>query len=305
MTERARPRVTDTLDGAAPADTTPAPAPSVQAPTLALLTEDVRRYGEASEIFGVQGFFGPAANKKTYGIETPSAIVPPITFPPAFLERCKAAGGQLRLHVDQCPDGSPLTMPAMHRLTAQRWGREDNKGKLLCDTAGWKASEPFYTKRVPRPGWRVVFPDIVAGTTDLDDITQTGLLIAEVTRLFQGTPMPKVLEDAIADFEARKAEIRDKMESDQWPQASEAIEGFAFSGLARPIPQELTDIMAVNLECAGTRPFENIYTRTPVRSSDGYLVNAGYFDLDGAYVHDDHPGDADPNIGASLSLQSW
>jgi|GEM_PF-4424627 len=302
LAEGSREREKKTLAGSgAPND----PQGSQQAPNLALLSAEARRSGEAGEIFSQGGFFGAEASRLTYGIETPADQVPPITFPAAFLEKCKTAGGQLRLHADKAPDNKPLNMLAMHRLVAERWAREGN-GKLLLDEGGWKAREPFFTKGTPRQGWRVVFPDIVAGTTSEDDLRQTELLIAELTRLFQGTSMPKVYEDAIREFEARKAGTRTLMKSDRdWPKASEAIEGFGISRVARPIPSELLDIIAVNRDHVNQWSFPDVYSRTPVRSSLGGLVGVGSAGLDGAGVDGNHPGFADPPLGASLSLQSW
>lgn len=279
-----------------------APAPR-QAPALALLSADARRFGEAGEVFKDGGFFGPKANELTYGIPVPDQL-PSITLPSQVLEACQQAGGWLRLHVDKTPEDQPLNMLAMHRLVAGRWAAA-GKGKLLVDEGGWKATERFYTHGIPRAGWRVVFPDVLSGTTSEDDIRQTELLIAQVIQFFKGVPLPKHLEQAFAKFEAEKAGIRTKMEDNRlWPQASEAIEGQPVNGLIRPTPSELIDTVAVGLECAGERPLRDVVSRTPVRSSSGCLVSVGVSRPVGAGVNYGHPGFAGPPVGASLSLQS-
>lgn len=279
-----------------------------QAPAVFRLSEEARRFGEAAEIFGPQGFFGPEASRLTYGIETPTDQVPAIRFPTAFLERCKEFGAQLRLHPNRTPEGEPLTMPAMDRLTFE-WRCRESKGKLLYNASGWKADEPFFRKEDLRPGWRVVFSNIVAGTTSRDDLAQTELLIAKIIALFKGRQMPGIYKNAIAEFEARKANIRILMEGDntRWPMASEAIQDLALSRRARPIPLEVLDIMAVNLKCGNQNPypFQNIFTRTPRCSSDGHLVCIGHFGPEGGFVENSRPRLADSLIGASLSLQSW
>lgn len=59
--------------------------------------------------------------------------------------------------------------------------------------------------------------------------------------------------------------------------------------------------MCKHFKETGERAFENVYVRTSSRTADGYLVDVGDFDAEGADVNGNEPGHSDDDLGVSFS----
>ena len=242
---------------------------------------------------------GPEAVEQTFGIKIPEAEVPAIPFTAADLERAKALGQMLVLRADTAPDGQPLTMKKMDELLRDRFAKE-KKGKVLYNT-DWYKYESFFTEQPPKLRWALVSKDTIPNSTSQNYLEQTQTLADYLTNdVFNGKAMPKEYAEAIAEFNAQKAEIEKTMETD-WQKAAEMLANLQITELTRPTPAEILYDILIHFQTTGERLLEKIYAWSRRRSSVGKLVYVGVSDADGVIVDGWHPDGSSDDIGAPFS----
>jgi hypothetical protein len=268
----------------------PAPAPSATPATLE----------HAEKLFGLD-FLGPKQLETAWGFKLKPGQIPAIPFSPERLSRAKQLGMMLVLHAGITPEGSPMTMKAMKTLQ----GGLGWENKLLRNDK-WCQEEEFYKSETPRLGWRLESKAILPDSTNKNEVQQLELLAAYLKNtIFAGTVLPADYASAIAEFEAKKAEITKLMVSDKdWPQASAIIQDLSLCKLTRAVPAELIQTIETHHQNTGEYLLPDVYARTPRRRTDGGLVSVGRVRADGVYVHRYHPGPRGSDLGVALSLQS-
>ena len=255
-------------------------------------------YQEARDILG-SDCLGPEAVEKLLG-QRPEYI-PPIPFSREDLERAKEVGQFLILRVDKAPDGTPLTLQAMHQLWSAKF-EAAGKGKILYEIKDqWKLDSDFFTQETPHVSWALVSKELVPNSTSKNYIVQTEVLIDYLTtKVFEGQQAPPEYQVAIAEFEAKKPNITQLMASN-WQEAARMLEALQITRLTRQTPTEARYDSLVYLENNDKRLLENSYTWTSRRSSDGNLVDFGNADAEGADVNRWKPGSTHDGLGVVLS----
>ena len=249
----------------------------------------------AKEIMGEKDFLGPEAIEATWGFKPEE--IPEIPFSKEELERAKELGQRLILRIDKTEQGLPLTMEKMNKLLQNK---TKDKGKILRDT-DWYKNEDFYKKEPPKAGWVLSSKEIIPNSTDKNYIQQTETIIDYLqNQVFKDQPLPQEYESAIREFQQKKADLQDLLTKD-WKKAAEILENLQITKLTRPSPSELLYDLSVSLQTNQERHLQDKYAWTNRRSSGGSLVDAGYFDRDGAYVGSWRPDDADGDLGVSFS----
>jgi hypothetical protein len=265
------------------------------------LSPDLQAQIEAAEkLFGTD-FMGPKQYEKAFGFMPTPGQIPAIPFSIERLERARAMGQMLVLHVDKTTDGQIMTMDKMNTMQ----GEEERNSHVLYDT-NWYSNENFHTQEAPRLSWRLVSKSIVEGSTSKNEVQQLELIVLALqNEVFANMEIPADYQAAIDEFESQKAEITKYMNSDdRWQKASEMIEALALSKLTRGTPAEMIQAIEMHHQNNGGYLFNGVYVRTLRRDSSGSLVGVGGADADGAIVYGIHPGHRDSDIGVSLSLQS-
>ena len=254
---------------------------------------------KATEIMGAD-FLGPDAVEKSLGVRLEQRDIPVIPFSKEDLERARELGQMLILRVDKAPDGEALSMVKLNGLLKERFTKE-NKGIVLYDEAGWKQSEDFYTTEAPEMRWALVSKETIPNSLGKNYLEQTEALVAYIQNsVFNDVVMPQEYADAIAEFEAQKAEIAGLIDTD-WPEAARRLAELKVNQLTRQTPVEALYDIDVRLLTNGDRLLEKIYTWTRRRVSDGELVRVGLADAGGASVYADKPDYRYDFLGVSFS----
>lgn len=249
----------------------------------------------AAELFG-EDYLGPKQFEATFGFMPEN--IPDL---PAweFLERGKALGLMLVLHVEKKPDGKLMSITAMNDSLAEK------KDEKLVYNTHWDQNEAFYTP-LPRLGWRLVAK--VPFSKDKNAIQQLEQIVVWLKEMvFKGLRMPENYAAAIIEFEQQKADITRLMnmnlDDDQWSEASLKIAALSLAQLTLPTPAELIQTIAVHHQASGEYLLPNCYVRTAMPDLCGGLVRVGEADANGAGIGKSHPGDSYSYLCVLPSLQ--
>lgn len=266
------------------------------------------RLEDAIEIMGAD-FLGPEAVKKAFGIELSDDEVPELEFTQDELERAKALGQRLILRVDRAQDGSSLTMDKIRKLAEAQFQLDPTtaaaKGKALYQQ-DWYNSEAFFTTQTPRMKWALVGKDVLPGSTGKHYLDQTIAIADFLVKEVLDGPVADEHKEALADFRVKKPGLEDAMidvqaGSGDWKKLAKDLSELKLNQMFRQTPAEvLYDMMMVVQNTEG-RFLPDKYTWTNKQSQDGYLVNVGGSDADGANVNRWSPNGTDDNLGVAFS----
>lgn len=251
----------------------------------------------ARELLG-SDFLGQEAVEKAFDITLDESMMPDIPFSDEELE---AAQGKERLilTIEETPDGVPLTMEQMVKLMQDKF-TQDGKGKILYEI-NWYKNEDFFKKDKPQLRWRLVTKDLVPNSTSKNYLQQTeAIAIYLRDTVYAGRSLPQEIEDAIAEFEAQKANIAPIITS-EWKRAATMLAELKLNQLTRQSPAEAIYDSIVVLQNNDERTLDGKYTWTRAQDSDGGLVDVGGTDPKGAFVNRWAPGDPPDVIGVVLS----
>ena len=255
--------------------------------------QETSDFQEAKEILG-KDFLGPEAIKSAFGVEMEE--IPEIPFSKEELEKAKELNQQLVLYADKAPDGKPLTGEKLLELT-------DNKtsdGRNLFYDTDWYKNEDFFTKEVPRAGWKLVSKETIPDSTSKKYVEQTETIVSYLKgKVFKDQPLPEEYQKAINEFNAKKQELV-KLLNSNWQKAAEELENLEITKLTRETPIEVLYRLALNERENKKRLLPN-YSWTFRRSSNGKLVYVGDFDSDGVIVNGSGPGFSSGILGVSFS----
>ncbi|PWB38579.1 MAG: hypothetical protein C3F02_02595 [Parcubacteria group bacterium] len=253
---------------------------------------------QAAEIMGAD-FLGPEVVENVWGVKLETKDIPPIPFSRADLGRAKELNQQLVLRVDKAADGSPLTMQKMNEYVDPKLAQA-GKGKLLYDI-DWYKNEEFYTTETPEISWALVSKELISGSTNKNYLEQTEVLITYLqNEVFRDMAIPPEYQDAIQEFESKKAVLVTLIESD-WQEAAKQLSELDITRLTRQTPAEAVYDLPTNLLTNNDRRLERAYTWTKRRRSGGRLVGVGSADAGGAGVSASRPGSRDGGLGVSFS----
>jgi len=256
-------------------------------------------FQEAKELLG-EDLIGPEEIEKTWGVRPED--VPEIPFSRKELERAKEMGQMLVLRVEKTEDGKPMSMEAMNTILAKRWEKE-KKGGLLNTADGWKGvtGSKDFSEVAPRAGWALISKELLKDSTSKNYIEQTDVIIKALReQAFKDIEMPEEYEEAIREFEANKGRLT-KLMGENWQQAAKELAELKITQLTRQSIQETIYDLALYYDKNGKRLLPNVYTWSNSRSTDGGLVNLGYFDARGVGGDRWTPGNRDGDLGVLLS----
>lgn len=241
-------------------------------------------FERAREILG-KDFLGPDAILKTWNLKLEAKDIPSIPFSIEDLERAKELGQFLIFRTS---------------LTMEKMGEILKDEKVFLDNS-WYQNEDFYTKETSKPGWALVSKEPIPNSTNQDYIEQTQTICDYLDSEVFGNvdEMPEVYQDAIMEFEAKKAELEDLMQSN-WKECAKQLSELQITKLTRQSPADVIHDLLVYKQNNDERLLENVYTWTCARYSDGNLVYVGTFKSDGAYVSYWKPDDVYGDLGASF-----
>jgi energy-coupling factor transporter ATP-binding protein EcfA2 len=244
---------------------------------------------KAKEIMGA-AYEGPEAVKATWGTELRPDQIPSIPFTIEELERAKELNQVLRLRFDKDPSGNPLTMSKMRQIIDA--GLPAGQ-KTLWNT-DWYKGEKFFTTETPQSGWALVSKEPLESTKSKNYVGQTEQLIAYLTtEVFKNSPLPADYQAAVDEFNTAKAGIAGLIAAEKWQDTSLQLSKLTITQLLRPSMAETMYDAMLEFKVSGKRVLPDKYAWSSTRSSDGYLVNFGYFYADGAHVYRWKPDDAD------------
>lgn len=263
----------------------------------------------AIEILSEKEVIGPTDLRNIWGIEFQPEQIPEIPFSKEELERAGELDQYLILRVaDHTSDGRPFTMQTMNALKEQIFADEGG-GKLLYSGDGqggvgddcWYKGESFFTEKILQFKWALVSKEVIPDSLDQNYLEQTETIIKYLTEeVFKDQEMPVEYQEAIAEFEAQKAEIQEFMSSN-WRKAADQLASLKITTLTRQTPVEvLFDDITYFLKNK-EKLLENTYTWTSVQASGGHLVDVGRAASGGAGVYGYGPADRYGPLGVSLS----
>lgn len=287
---------------------TPAVTP-IQAPPIIIKPGSTERriisIAEALDI--MQGrVLGMEEFNTTYGHHLTPDQLPPLTASTQELINIAALGDSLALRYDKRPNGEPLTMKGIHEdiaaVNAKKPEISHRRALYSIDKNDcWYKDELFFQNQTPHTGWAQISGEPLPDTFSTYYLEQTDSLIAHLQATFKGMKIPQQYQDAIAQYEQQKAEIKQLVHNNQtWQTGSQRLVDLAITQQLRPTPVEASSDTNIGQE--NNKPMlTGTYTNTSARSSDGSLVSVGSADVDGAVVDGWDPGDRDDDLGASFS----
>lgn len=237
----------------------------------------------AKEILG-KDFLGPEALEKTWNMKLETKDIPPIPFNTEDLERAKELGQFLIYRI-------PLTMQKMEELIKEPMFQSD-----------WFKQDNFYTNETSKSGWALVSKEPIPNSTSQNYIEQTQTICNYFDSEVFGNvdEMPEIYQNAIIEFEARKSDLENLMQSD-WQECAKQLSELQITKLTRQSPADVIHDLFVYKQNNDERLLENVYTWTSARLSGGDLVDVGHFKPDGAYVNRWEPAYALGVLGVSFS----
>jgi len=263
------------------------------------------RVEQAKEVMGSE-FFGSREVEKAFGIKVRPEDIPEIPFSREDLERARKLNQFLVLRVDKAPDGKPLTLQKINEILKGKVKGEkkllysdDGTGKIKGDS--WYKNEDFPKSDVPKLAWALVSKEVILNSTSKNYLNQTEEIVNYLkNEVFKGKEIPKVYQEAIAEFEKEKEAVGELMSSD-WKKAAEKLSQLKINQLTRQNPAEVLYDIAIYFQNKEERVLENRYAWTTRRDSDGELVGVGRFDSDGVFVARGTPVGSHDNLGVCVS----
>ena len=254
---------------------------------------------QAMEILG-EDVLGPEAIEITFGFKPEE--IPSIPFTIEDLERAKELGQFLELRVDQTSDGKPLNMGNMFDMLQPEFTAQ-NQGRILNSygkSDSWYKNEDFL-KDVPRARWVLISKDVIPNSLSKNYLQQTEVIASYIkNEVFKDKELPDVYQEAIDEFESKKAGIQSVLSS-YWKEAAKQLSELKINQLVRQLPVENMYDLVMYFKNNKKRLLEGKYTWTSRRASSGKLVSVGHFDSDGASVAYWTPGSVNGRLGVSFS----
>jgi len=253
---------------------------------------------EAKELLK-QDFLGKKEIEKAFDIKIEDEDIPEIPFSREDIERAKELDQFLILRTDKIDKKTPMTMENINKHLERK---TKDGGKIL--DSDWFKSESFFTKETPELSWALVSKEVIRESTFKNHLQQTESIVKYLKeKVFVGKDIPEAYQQAIAEFEKQKDEIRELMSSDSgWKQGAEKLKKLQINQLTGQTPVEAIYDLTAYVNVNNQRLLENKLTRTKrYFSSDGQLVVVGHFAAHGAYLFGFNLGDHDGSFGVSFS----
>lgn len=226
---------------------------------------------------GITNFLGPDEIKRTtFGPESVPSEIPPIPFSKEELLQAAKLGQFLILRSDQISKDK-LQLPNVKRAL----------------------------EKAPEKRWALVTKEIIPDSTDKNYLEQIEQLIKYLREeVFADIEIPTEYEEAIAEFENKKEELRPKVTSQDeavWKPVVEELINLDIVKMTRRSLDEVCYDLELYKQATGQYLLPNIYDWTRTRASDGNLVNVGNFDSAGVYGSRRRPGSSYSFLGAFFS----
>lgn len=236
--------------------------------------------------------FGPMQIEKAFKIKVDYSRLPPIPFSRETLERAAELDHSLVFH----PPGV-----SMRRIMEMSGGKTSD-GRQLVYIVNRLAKDGLLDQPM-RVGWRLTGNCLIDGSLGLDYIDQTRAIAEHLRRvIFKDSAMPVQLSLAIAQFEAREAELRQLLNGKQ-DNLCEQLSALEINRLCRETPAEVLWHLALCERLNGERLLRDDYTWTTNSSAPGHFIRIGFFQqTNGIGVSSTHPGNKDRWLGVRLSL---
>lgn len=254
---------------------------------------------------GITNFIGPDHVKSALLDKVEISEVPKIPFSREELERARELKQYLRFQAIENKDGKPITMLEIHDMLNETLVSE-GKGEILDSRDDeWKIKSDFYTKEAPKYGWVLTSKECIPGSLGKNYLEQTQILADYLkNEVFKDETMPAEYAEAIAEFDAGKADIAKIVESsdeEEWKEAARLLEALKLNQLTRQSPVESLYGDVIYFQATGERLMMGQYDWTKRRSSDAYMVRVGAFGADGARVSRGRPGNSSDDLGVAFS----
>lgn len=228
---------------------------------------------QAQEILD-KNYLGIEAIETTFGFQPEE--IPPIPFSAVELERAKELNQFLELRIDKTNDGEPLDMKKMHTLLQPKF-TAGNNGKILNSYGQadcWYKDESFL-QETPRFFWVLATKDLLPGSKGKNYLQQTEIIVDYlINSVFKDQELPGVYQEAIEEFQSKKANIEALMSSD-WQKAAQELQTLSINQLCRKTFVEDRYDFLMQFQTNSIRLTEEDYNWTLSRASDGKLVVAG------------------------------
>lgn len=226
---------------------------------------------KAREIMGSH-MYGPEEVERVFGMDSDA---PPIPFTEAELQRAHMLGQELILQADSY---FPKSIGAKKRkLTIaelKKYIQFFSEPKSARRTLKTAVKEVFSPLQTPRPGWRLVTPELVhvGGRTNLDYLTSVAALVDYFRNtVHQGNSPPEPYASAIVEYNALVDESRANQGGDLW--LSHALRTARIIPLLMEAPVEALYRYVLYRQLDGDRePAFTIWTSeiVPPASTDSY-----------------------------------
>lgn len=262
---------------------------------------------ELRELFK-QDYLGPEAVEQTWGVDIPPHLLPPQSFTDLERQAAQKYGLQLRLRVDQAPDGSPLTIQKMAELRDPILAEAGRR--YLVNTSLHKTSD-FYLTETPCLGWALTTKGLLSGSTNKDLVKQLDLAIQTLRNILPpDTHFPRQLEEAIQAWDAylatrfgtlTPAEIRQLLLGADWKTYADELAAQPIVHHLLPSAPDLLFDHETSRAVTTTTLLPSAYASTRSRLADGTFVSLGGVRSSGCNVLGWRPGNSHGSLGLVLS----
>lgn len=259
---------------------------------------------QAEKLIGTENFFGPAEIKLAFNFEQEihPRQIPEIGFTKEQLERAEK-NHFLVLRIAETPDGESLTMK---KILGLKKNKTKDNGKLLYNTDGYQ-NEEFFTDQPLKLSWALVTREVVKNITNKNYLQQYEVLINYlINKVFKNQPLPKEYQEAITEFNQKKADIEANLTAN-WQVAAETLADLKITKLLRRTPAEILYDLVVTADGKqpnGKKLLVSKYDWSSSRYSVGRFVYVGNLESNGAGVDGNAPGRTFGSLGACLSRRS-
>jgi len=268
---------------------------------------------EAETLFGKR-FIGPDQIEATFGFTIERKDLPPLPFSKQELREAQARGDFLIYNCSHTPEGKPLTLETMARLSGGNKPTKDKDGHDVYpfyrdqfNEAGnikndaWFKQDPLIMNATPEAGWQLVSPAILEGSTSQNYLDQTDFLIDHM-RGDSDFPQGSQEQKAETEWQEKKPDIRKLLDDNKIKEASTLLSSLHVSTLFREPLGNTVFRYLVSLQARGERLFnDGKYTWSNTVASNGRLARFGGAGRDGASVGGCVPRDDWSNGGAVSS----
>lgn len=215
----------------------------------------------------------------------------------ADVARMKRLNHALIWQPERTIGNQPITMKALHDACDNAC----HQGGKFLYAVDWYPGEKFYREQTARGGWREVSLTPILNSFGKTFCQQLRVLADYLKTEIWPEGLSEEAQVAISEFETQEHELL-ALEQKDWPEAAKC-EAKLRLGAWLTTPVEQSVMMLVHQKTNGKRFLENVWSRTPIRSSDGALVNSGYFGSSGARVFRSNPSVAVDDVGVCFSAE--